>query len=533
MGQSKFPADAGDQYQNGDPRGCMIVLDASVSPSGTVYQDTALPFSGSTYKPAKQVLPERLRQMRHLYEYGRETPEAKARNFYRQGIFMKDYEDDAPWSDDFVCYFPTYQDLNTRQLRGYFSWRTRVRKGEFHPIAASVAYLYIYELLNGIGTVSPMDSLQKLRAFETGYLDAGMGDSRMKQNLRRWMLDLAVLWQLPPGIAREYADPELLQKEEALLILRDPQDASDEKLFSALCCFGRKNMKDSPALTSDPSRGMHLFAAVWKQASSNYRRRDKDLFTLCFGQRFTRPWYPLANTVYYQKDRPPDTDYILNECRTYRCRNGVWQVEAYEKLLFDKALFQGLLHETDLLLRRYLKTGRYLRENPENAWAIPYISAVIEADRQAVLEASRPKITIDLSGLDRIRMDAQITRESLLTEEEAKEAEELQETVPAAEEDSDRTSFSADVPEDGNSSGPIPDLPLTPIQTDILRTLLRGGSVAQLLRENHLMPSLTADAVNEALFDMIGDTVLSCGEDELSLVEDYTEDLSRMLGEDR
>ena len=322
MEQLKDTAYAGDNYRNGDPRGCTIVLDASVSPSETVYQDTALPFSGSTYKPEKQVLPERLRQMRHLYEYGRETPEAKARNFYRQGIFMKDYEDDAPWDGEFVCYYPTYQDLNTRQLRGYFSWRTRVRKGEFHPIAASAAYLYIYELLNGIGAVSPMDTLQKLKAFEAGYLDAGMGNPNMKQNLQRWMLDFAVLWQLPPGIIREYADPELFRKEEALVILRDPQDHSDETVFSALCCFGRKNMADSPALEADPERGRHLFAMVWRQAYSGYRRRDKDLFTLCFGQRVIRRWYPLANAVYDQKDRPADTEYILNECRTYRCRNG-------------------------------------------------------------------------------------------------------------------------------------------------------------------------------------------------------------------
>ena len=44
------------------------------------------------------------------------------------------------------------------------------------------------------------------------------------------------------------------------------------------------------------------------------------------------------------------------------------------------------------------------------------------------------------------------------------------------------------------------------------------------------MPSLVADAVNEALYDEIGDTVLNCEDDELALVEDYREDLWRMLG---
>ena len=44
------------------------------------------------------------------------------------------------------------------------------------------------------------------------------------------------------------------------------------------------------------------------------------------------------------------------------------------------------------------------------------------------------------------------------------------------------------------------------------------------------MPSIAADAINEALFDEIGDTVLECDQDALSLIEDYREDVSRILG---
>ena len=44
------------------------------------------------------------------------------------------------------------------------------------------------------------------------------------------------------------------------------------------------------------------------------------------------------------------------------------------------------------------------------------------------------------------------------------------------------------------------------------------------------MPSIAADAINEALFDEIGDTVLECDQDALSLIEDYREDISHLLG---
>ena len=44
---------------------------------------------------------------------------------------------------------------------------------------------------------------------------------------------------------------------------------------------------------------------------------------------------------------------------------------------------------------------------------------------------------------------------------------------------------------------------------------------------------IVADAINEAMFDEIGDTVLSCEDDVLSLVDDYRDDIAQLLGENR
>ena len=165
------------------------------------------------------------------------------------------------------------------------------------------------------------------------------------------------------------------------------------------------------------------------------------------------------------------------------------------------------------MLRHYLKTGRYLREKKEEAWAVPYVDAVIEADAYAKAEAAKPKLTINISSLDRIREDAITTRDSLLTEEERKELEEKAEKVEVVASDTQ-----------------LPDIPLDMLHLRILRSLLKGEAVDELIRENRLMPSLVVDAVNEALFDEIGDTVLSCDDDRLSLIEDYREDLARLMG---
>ena len=161
--------------------GCTLVLDplpASVrsaladnaSDAGGQYTEIRLPFAGAAGDKVKDNTPERIRQMRRLYEYGVETPEEKARNFCRQGKYMEDYEDDAP-PQPFFSYFPTYHDMNMKQLRGYFAWRTQIRKGERPPISGSAAYVYVYELLNGIGAASPEESIRKLKEFESWFPD--------------------------------------------------------------------------------------------------------------------------------------------------------------------------------------------------------------------------------------------------------------------------------------------------------------------------------------------------------------------------
>ena len=204
---------------------------------------------------------------------------------------------------------------------------------------------------------------------------------------------------------------------------------------------------------------------------------------------------------------------------------------------FDKRLLTGLLKETDRRLRLYLKTGHPLKERKEAAWAVPYIEAVIEADRQAKIKAARPKITIDFSGLDKIRQDALETQDSLLTEEENPAAavdnalcknsdasmppESAVPTEPSSTDIRDSTSVPSGI-----------SLPLDDMQIQLLQMLLRGEPVQELIAAQHGMPSVIADAINEALFDLIGDTVVECDGETITIIEDYREDIINILKEE-
>lgn len=507
----------------GEQHGYTIVLKIPSTKPMVVYPDTALPTTKTQWRAFDPNIPERIRGMLLLYEYKDGSFAQKCRNFYRQGKFMENYEDDAPWAGMYRRYFPTYHDLNIQQLRGYFTWRTRVRRGDFSPIATSLAYLYLYELLNGIGTSSPEDTLKKMQEFEVGFLNSGIGDSGMRGNLHRWMLEYAVIHNVSPAIACRYVDLALIKRDAALAVLRDPQESSDEEIFSALCIFAGKKLEQSPVVTKDQEKGKHLFAAVWRHASETYASEDKNFFTACFGEQKTFLWHPLGNAIYWEEDKHSDADYVLDECRSYHCRSGVWRVERYDNLYFDWTRFHSLLHESDRVLRRYLKTGHYLRENPDEAWATSYAEGVIQSEHAAELEAARPKITINFSSLEQIRQDALITRDSLLTEAEMDMAsdpgQEKQPEEPAHLIHQDET-------ESTDSVLAAMDTPYR----QILFALLRGEPIKTYIKANRLMPSVVADTINEALFDEIGDNVLEYDGDTITVVEDYRDDVLQVFG---
>ena len=443
--------------------------------------------------------------MMQLYEYGTSSFEMKCSNFYRQGKFMEDYEDNAPWNGEFSRYFTTYHDLNLHLLRGYFSWRTLVRRGEYRRITTSLAYMYLYELLNGIGTKTPQESFDKMKAFEAGYLDSGIGDPAMRENLHKWMKEFAILNGAPLETVMSFMDPVLLARDHSLEILKMPQDHTDEEICIALNALTGGKIEKSPVYIKDAERGAHLFAAVWRYMTIHCREDERDLFTACFGKRKSYQWRPLANAVYYDRTERKDTVYVINACRRYVYSNDSWKEERYDELFFDKYRVHAVVHETDRQLRRYLKAGHYLREKQGEEWIRPYVEAVIRQDQEEIAEAAKPRITIDLSGLDKIRRDALTTRDSLLTEEEQMEAVEP-------------VTIDIDIPA------------LDDLQAQILLSVMRGEPVAELLRNNHLMASVVADAINEALYDEIGDSVLICDGEDMELVEDYREDLEFILG---
>lgn len=563
--------------------------------------------ASKTEKP----IPEQISKMKALYQYGDGSFQQLCKNFYVQGKFMEDYEDDAPWHGSYYEYWPSYHKLSVNQLRGYFTWRTELRKGKYQKHCDAFSYIYIFELINKIGTASAEESLHKMEEFEKGYIEAGFGTEYMQETLRQCMFDFAIVNGMAPEIACRYADHKMLERDAKIEILHHPEQYSDQEVFEALCMFSGRTIPKSTVLQKEREAGISLFAAVWRLASVQYRQNRKTLFGFCFGRRETHYWNPLNNVLYYEKPTQETVTYTLNPCRKYSRKGNTWYEHNYTQWYLGQKNVADLLHEADRQLRLYLNTGRPLKKRTEEAWASPYVDAVIEADKQAKIEAARTKIMINFSSLDKIRQEALETQGSLLTEEEkqavAKHAEISKSTsspeyaqntqssssvdrivrknaaenkhtitgstegkITATQKDTaqaaTKSSNNAATDEQTNSPESLAlhqtaaettgkesvlntgetaaasaslsavrlssaAVSLDNMQIQLLQMLLRGEPVREFIAEQHGMPNVIADSINEALFDSIGDTTVECGGETITLVEDYREDIAGLLEE--
>ena len=130
-------------------------------------------------------VPEQIQKMIKAYRYDLAGSVRREQNFYLQGKLTATYEDNYQKRQSFLRYYPTYHDLTVGQARTYFTWRAKIRNSIYEKVSNSYAYIYLYELLNGIGVENPQEGLDKLIDFDKNY--AQSFSPEMAAYLDRWI----------------------------------------------------------------------------------------------------------------------------------------------------------------------------------------------------------------------------------------------------------------------------------------------------------------------------------------------------------
>ncbi|WP_242655212.1 TerB N-terminal domain-containing protein [Clostridium cellulovorans] len=98
----------------------------------------------------------------------------------------------------FMTYWPTYDSMDGQQQAWYFYWRSQVREENYIDTGLSYIFVYIYELLSGIGWTAPQEGLVKLSSIWTRYRERF---SKLDRYMPDWIFDFTQLHKL------EYMSP--------------------------------------------------------------------------------------------------------------------------------------------------------------------------------------------------------------------------------------------------------------------------------------------------------------------------------------
>lgn len=558
--------------------------------SNEIYADEPILKTG---RQMQNFLPDQYRKMREISRWqddpkggaGRWLSEAEL--FYRQGLLMADFEDDCPYNGTFKSYFPTYNAMSDRQLRGYFTWRAQVRRGTVEETSTSFAFLYLYELICSIGVDDPLDGFNKIKAFWDVYRAFEPGIDRFA---RVWLQDYAVFHGLDPKLLR---DSKTVMFDNALIELRraardlvpapapsgqtpkrrktseptlplPPDEVREERLMAAIDALSTYNLSNSRLDRSHHRDLRHVACAVYVRMARYYdTHRKTGIVASLFGEETAMPYTMFASAVFFAPERHEDCEYRLDPIHIYRCQNGFWECMRIHGSRQKSSKLGEMMRACDQRLRLALDPAHPLKEEK-----VPkYLAKIIDDEIVAWLSwdaAHQPvKIDIDLSQLGHIRSAAAQTREALLIDEEREgdasaEAEAAGSGQPEAEPVADAiveavvTPIRQDLTDEPTISteqfgvvapllAPTPAFAaaapadatneLAPAANAYLSALLEHNAVQaeSAVVQSGQSEDMLVDTINEALFDLVGDTVIEFSAAGPQIIEDYEADVRGYL----
>ncbi|MBQ8093541.1 MAG: TerB N-terminal domain-containing protein [Clostridia bacterium] len=485
-----------------------------------------------------------IKKMRRMISAAPDAQTSQKETFYRQAKFMEQFETDEKDRETFGCANPSgivYSDFSDTELYDYFVWRTHIRHRHYLKAPGAFQWVYMSELINGIGASTPEDAFMKMDAFR----QSGSFSMSLCTRADIWMSGYAVMHGLKSETVRRYHNEAAPNAEKKALILMSPQAYSDENVAKGIeenCTVGFWSMKNHPAKEKE---AVHLIAECWRRICREDKTGDGHILSALFERTEQKDVDMLPGVVYAGAVPVYEGEYEVNEGLSYRFESGSWTASC---IRINVPVCSQLLDEIVLETERQMeKDAGHLAGNDDERRTEHVVSAVLKifprltsnviqkdktgnmpklqkaapyGDGQTAAgfrdspkpdadETRRDLCHIDVAKLERIRENADEIAGRLLTDAE-------QETG---------LSESADSPTEEKPKEPVSDeavsFGLSPENRNLLMTLLRGESVAELIRAGRRMASVAADEINDALYDEIGDMVVEADGDNLVLVEDY------------
>ncbi len=450
---------------------------------------------------AKKEIKNRIREMKALAENPNSACISRGKLFYKQAKLMEDYEDDFHKFPTFHHYYPTYRDMNDEQLRCYFTWRTRLRRGEFTKIGVSYIFVYIYELLNLVGCNSAEDGFEKLIQL---YKNVDINDPDMysvRYYLKKWIFDFAIYYGISPSLLDGAYD---IEYEAAVACLLKREEHTEDEVFSALCILSVYNVEKSALFREYPEDYKKVAVGVYDRMSEYCEKHRKNTyFERLFGRECLAAYRIFESAVFIPEIKI-GYEYSVSPIHSYRVSSsGAWYVKRFAAADKKNKSVGALLKSVDRIMREKYGFGRPLAEEDITKILSSIIHSEIDKLKEEKKRKERAEIKIDMSILSDIRRSADITRDRLIVEEEIE-----------TDEEAEKLSSNAEDKAEG----------LSQREAELLYALLRSEKY-----KGADPVSLIVDSINEKLFDRFSDTVIEFDGEEPRIIEDYIGELEMIL----
>lgn len=477
---------------------------------------------------ARNLPPKEYRKMRDLAFGSPFSRNNDAQIFYLQAKYMEQFEDDCPYDREVRCYYPTYQSLSMPELRGYFTWRTRLRHGKLERTSLSYAFLYIYELLHQIGSETKEDGLDALIWF---YKQYGSFEYQIQRYMKRWIVDYAMYYNVPVELIRDYVNAEF---DEALAALASCDTESDEQLFAAILRLSSYHLEKSRAYREYPEVLVRVICEAYRRINARYEKRyERPYSRKLYGNPVNAWYYPFRSAIFYwrKQNRFQNYEYRVSPLQCYYCEGNQWRMERDYFVARRSGDLNIFLRTADRLVREAYGVKPALKAKEEPRTMVRFLSEAIAEQKKTVAV----KVVFDLSKLSGIRKSSDTVGQKLMTEEERYvEAESFATGEERCKETEQSEMRGECYPQDkqtgmSEETSAETDCVLSGNELRFLQLLLYGGDLQGFLQEKHLMVSVLAEAVNERLYDEFADTVIEFDGNTPVLVEDYLDDLKGMI----
>lgn len=470
-------------------------------------------------------------KMRHLGDRYRRFDQyyntSQALVFCKQAEFMVKFEDDYPENAEFSMYFPDYQRMGYRQLRTYFTWRSKVRQGQVMRTSFSYVFLYLYELINNIGVESGEDGLEKLLYLWEAYR---VYEPKLDKYAAGWVKDYYIV-NSPP-----FSFDDLIQKYPVLQEFYAPSRTSDfYDQYASLSAYKPEKSSFCQTYKMEPKLRA-CFNHVMESLSRWLEENGIQLEDMFYYRHKGSPWKPFSKALYLPlaSDREKVKTVRISDTELYWCRDGKWTTSGKRICRANsRQIIEYMIRRIEQFYRRVSQYKRKLAADRNkielSAWMkLPggddsFFSRIDTAILDYYRDSQRISVTVDPRRLNEIRANALLIQEKLLSgmenEPETPPARMQVTPVPVPELDLDGSCWQRLIRS------------LNKTEQEALKLILNGSAGNELLSfaQNYgIMPEVLVDSLNEKALETVGDNIIELS-DTVKVFEEYQEELERVF----